>query len=106
MFIYETGGRQTTGQGQAEAQETEKIWHGSLDPQKVLQLHGCITGCNTAWCGNCSASDRKALQRVMRMAQYITGAKISAIQDLQYIIIVIVILLCYFLFYFLLVFIS
>ena len=31
----------------------------------------------TAWYGNCSASDRKALQRVVRMAQCIT-----AIQDL------------------------
>ena len=27
-------------------QETEKIWHGSSDPQKVLQLHH---GCITAW---------------------------------------------------------
>ena len=29
-----------------------------------------------------SASDRKALQRVLRTAQYITGAKLPAIQDL------------------------
>ena len=40
------------------------------------------TGCITAWYGNCSASDRKALQRVVRTAQYITGAKLPAIQDL------------------------
>ena len=41
-----------------------------------------LTGCITTWYGNCSASDRKALQRVVRTAQYITGAKIPAIQDL------------------------
>ena len=39
-------------------------------------------GLITAWYGNCSASDRKALQRVVRTAQYITGAKLPAIQDL------------------------
>uniref|UniRef100_A0A8K9UCI4 Reverse transcriptase domain-containing protein n=1 Tax=Oncorhynchus mykiss TaxID=8022 RepID=A0A8K9UCI4_ONCMY len=40
------------------------------------------TGCITAWYGNCSASDREALQRVVRTAQYITGAKLPVIQDL------------------------
>ena len=64
-------------------QETEKIWNGSSDPQKVLQLHhrehpGCITG----WYGNCSASDRKSLQRVVLGRTHITGAKLPAIQDL------------------------
>ena len=62
-------------------QETEKIWHGSLDPQKVESIvESILTGCITAWNGNCSASDRKALQRVVRMAQYLTGAKLPAIQ--------------------------
>ena len=37
---------------------------------------------STAWYGNCLASDRKALQRIVRTAQYITGAKLPAIQDL------------------------
>ena len=46
---------------------------------------GCIlTGCITAWYGNCSASDWKTLQMAMLMAQYITGAKLPAIQDLQF----------------------
>ena len=64
-------------------QETEKIWHRSSDPLKVLQLHHReLTGCITAWYGNCSASDHKALQRVVRTVQYITGAKLPAIQDL------------------------
>jgi hypothetical protein len=39
-------------------------------------------GCIAAWCGNCLASDRRALQRVVRTAQYITGARIPVIQDL------------------------
>ena len=42
-------------------------------------IESILTGCFTAWYGNCLASDRKALQRVVRMAQYITGAKLSAI---------------------------
>ena len=65
-------------------QETEKICHGSSDPQKVLQLHHRehLTDCITALYDNYSASDRKALQRVVRTAQYITRAKLPAIQDL------------------------
>jgi hypothetical protein len=45
-------------------------------------IKGILTGCITAWYGNCSASDCKALQRVVHTAQYITGAKLPAIQDL------------------------
>ena len=41
-----------------------------------------LTGCFTAWYGICSASDRKALQRVVCMDQYVTGAKLPTIQDL------------------------
>jgi hypothetical protein len=41
-----------------------------------------MTGRITEWYGNCSASDHKALQRVLRTAQYITGAKLPAIKDL------------------------
>ena len=60
--------------------------HG-MDPQILKKFYSCIierilTGCITTWYGKCSASDRKALQRVMRMARYITGAKLPAIQDL------------------------
>ena len=58
-----------------------------MGPQILKRFYSCtiesiLTGCITAWYGNCSASDRKALQRVVRMAQYITGAKLPAIQDL------------------------
>ena len=45
-------------------------------------VESILTGCITAWYGNYSASDRKALQRVVCTAQYITGAKLPAIQGL------------------------
>ena len=65
-------------------QENEKIWHGSqiLNCFYSYTIESILTGCITAWYGNYSASDRKALQRVVRTAQYITGAKFPAIQDL------------------------
>jgi hypothetical protein len=58
-----------------------------MGPQILKKFYSCtiesiLTGCITAWYGNCSAFDRKALQRVVRTAQYITGAKLPAIQDL------------------------
>ena len=46
-------------------------------------IKSILTGCITARYGNCSASNRKALQRVVRTAQYITGAKLPALQDLD-----------------------
>jgi hypothetical protein len=42
-------------------------------------IKSILTGCITAWYGNCLASDHKALQKVVRMAQYIAGAKLLAI---------------------------
>ena len=45
-------------------------------------VESILTGCIATWYGNCSASDRNMLQRVARTAQYITGAKLPAIQDL------------------------
>ena len=45
-------------------------------------IESILTGCITAWYGNCSASNHKALQRVVRTAQYITGVKLPVIQDL------------------------
>ena len=58
-----------------------------MGPQILKRFYSCtiesiLTGCITAWYGNCSASDRKALQRVVRPAQYTTGAKLPTIQDL------------------------
>ena len=58
-----------------------------MGPQIFKKLYRCIirrilTGCITAWYGNYSAFDCRALQRVVRTAQYITGAELPAIQDL------------------------
>jgi biotin synthase-like enzyme len=59
-----------------------------MGPQFRKKFYSCtidsiLTGCITTWYGNCSDSDLKALQRVVRRAQYITGAKLPAIQDLR-----------------------
>jgi hypothetical protein len=57
-----------------------KDLHGSPDPKT---FYSCtIESILTAWYGYCSASNHKALRRVVRTAQYITGAKPPAIQDL------------------------
>ena len=58
-----------------------------MGPQILKRFYSCniksiLTGCITAWYDNCLASDRKALQWVARTAQYITGAKPTAILDL------------------------
>ena len=58
-----------------------------MGPQILKRFYSCtiesiLTGFITAWYGNCSASDHKALQRVVCMAQYITEANLPAIQDL------------------------
>jgi hypothetical protein len=49
-----------------------------MDPQILKMFYSCtiesiLTGCITAWYDNC---------KVVSMAQYITGAKLPAIQDL------------------------
>ena len=56
-----------------------------MGPQIFRKFYICTIesiGCIIAWYGNCSAFDRMALQRVGRTAQYITGAELTAIQDL------------------------
>jgi hypothetical protein len=58
-----------------------------MGPQILKRFYSCtiesiLTGCITACYGNCSASDHKSLQRVVRTAQYITRDKFPAIQDL------------------------
>ena len=58
-----------------------------MGPQILKNIYSCTvesirSSCIAAWYGNCSASDRKALQRVVCTVQYITGAKLPAIQDI------------------------
>ena len=50
-----------------------KLKRFGIGPQILKRFYICtieriLTGCITAWYGNCSASDRKALQRVVRTA--------------------------------------
>ena len=68
-------------------QQLRRLKRFGMGPQILKRFYSgtiksILTGCITAWYGNCSASNRKALQRVVRTAQYITGAKLPAIQDL------------------------
>ena len=58
-----------------------------IGPKILKRFYSCtiesiLTGGITTWYCNCLASDRKALQRVVRTAQDITGAKLPAFQDL------------------------
>jgi hypothetical protein len=58
-----------------------------VGPQILKIFYSCtiksiLTGCITAWYGNCSASEFKAIQMVVCTAQYITEARLSATQDL------------------------
>uniref|UniRef100_A0AAZ3QQU1 Alkylated DNA repair protein AlkB homologue 8 N-terminal domain-containing protein n=1 Tax=Oncorhynchus tshawytscha TaxID=74940 RepID=A0AAZ3QQU1_ONCTS len=57
-----------------------------LSPKALTNFYRCtiesiLSGCITAWYGNCSSHNRKALQRVVRSAQRITGGKLPALQD-------------------------
>ena len=57
-----------------------------MGPQILKKFYSCtieciLTSCIIAWYGYCSASDHKALQRVVWTAQYITGAKLPDIQS-------------------------
>jgi hypothetical protein len=51
-----------------------------LSPKTLTNLYRCtiesiLSGCITAWYGNCTAHKRRALQRMVRSAQRITGGK-------------------------------
>ena len=64
----------------------ERLKRFGMGPQILKKIYSCtiesiLTGCITSWYGNCSASDHKVLQRVVRTAQYISGAKLPAIQE-------------------------
>ncbi len=59
-----------------------------LSPAILVNFYRCaiesiLTNCVTVWYGNCSVADRKALQRVVKTAQRITGTPLPAIEDVQ-----------------------
>ncbi|TWW75006.1 putative RNA-directed DNA polymerase from transposon BS [Takifugu flavidus] len=45
-------------------------------------IESILTSCITVWYGNCSASDQKALQKVVKTAQRIAAASLPAIEDI------------------------
>ncbi|KAI4874696.1 hypothetical protein NFI96_021606, partial [Prochilodus magdalenae] len=45
-------------------------------------IESVLTSSITAWYGNCTAQDRKALQRVIKTAQFISGAAFPSLQDI------------------------
>ncbi|KAI5619532.1 gastrula zinc finger protein XlCGF28.1-like [Silurus asotus] len=46
-------------------------------------VESILTSCVTVWYGSCSAAERKALQRVVKTAQRITGTPLPAMEDIQ-----------------------
>jgi hypothetical protein len=70
--------------GQQNLFPLRRLKRFGMGPQILKRFSSCIIEriCITARYGNCLASDHKALQRIVRTAQYITGAKLSAIQGL------------------------
>ncbi|KAI5617022.1 gastrula zinc finger protein XlCGF28.1-like [Silurus asotus] len=46
-------------------------------------VESILTSCVTVWYGSCSAAERKALQRVVKTAQRITGTSLPAMEDIQ-----------------------
>ena len=47
-------------------------------------IESILTSCISVWYGNCSAADRKALQRLVKTTQHITGAQLPTIQDIYH----------------------
>jgi hypothetical protein len=57
-----------------------------FSPKTLTNFYRCtiesiLSGCITTWYGNCSAHNCRALKRVVRSAQRITGGKLPALQD-------------------------
>jgi hypothetical protein len=57
-----------------------------LSPKTLTNMYRCaiesiLSGYITAWYGNCTAHNRRALQMVVHSAQCITGGKLPALQD-------------------------
>ncbi len=58
-----------------------------IDSKSDLFSYTCtvesiLTGCITAWFGNSTAGNRRALQRVVRTARHIVGGKLPSLQDI------------------------
>jgi hypothetical protein len=58
-----------------------------LSPKTLTNFYRCtiesiLSGCITAWSDNCSTHNHKALQKVVRSTQRITGGKLPAFEDI------------------------
>ncbi len=58
-----------------------------MSPSILRSFYTCsvesiLTGCITAWFGNSTAGNRKALQRVVRTARHIVGGELPSLQDI------------------------
>ncbi len=45
-------------------------------------VESILTGCITAWYGNSTAGNRRALQRVVQTARHIVGGELPSLQDI------------------------
>ncbi len=62
----------------------DQVWN---EPSILSSFYTCtvesiLTGCITAWFGNSTAGNRKALQKVMRTARHIVGGEILSLQNI------------------------
>ena len=67
-------------------QENNLTLNVGLSSKSLTNFYRCtiesiLSGCITAWYGNCTTLNRKALQRVVRSAHRITGGKLPTLQD-------------------------
>ena len=46
-----------------------------------MHIESFLSGCITTWCGNCTTCNRRALQKVVRSAQRITGGTLLVLQN-------------------------
>ncbi len=58
-----------------------------MSPSILRSFYSCtvesiLTGCMTAWFGNSTAGNRKALQRVMRTVRHIVGVELPSLQEI------------------------
>ena len=63
-----------------QPQEAEEIWLVNKNTNFYrCTIESILSGCITAWYGNCTTLNRKALQRMVRSAQRIPGGKLPAL---------------------------
>jgi hypothetical protein len=78
--------RQRVEVGATAPLQLRRLKKCGLSPKTLTNIYRCtiestLSGCITAWYSNCTALNRKALQRVVRSAQCITRGKLPALQD-------------------------